>query len=272
MKNFSEVWLVELPKLLTSELGAEAVIEPMSGLPPTGRLVAVEVLHGSSHRLLAAVDAASLSSLLVAAKVTSTEPDEERDRDLWTDLLRQASTQTAAAFGEGLDVRVQLAEMRGSSFEWYTLRVGENRLPLAVRFENVVPKTAGTGSASADPAKGSSNEARTVNSAGAFPPGSKPASSHSAALPSRGLDLLLDVELEASLRFGSREMTLNEVLDLGAGDVVELERHVADPVDLLVGDKIVARGEVVLVNGCFGLRVTEVAEPKMRLESIRCLF
>jgi flagellar motor switch protein FliN len=89
---------------------------------------------------------------------------------------------------------------------------------------------------------------------------------------SAGLELLLDVELEASLRFGSREMPLGEILDLGPGDVVQLDRHVADPVDLLVGDKIVARGEVVLVNGNFALRVTEVAEPKKRLESIRCLF
>jgi flagellar motor switch protein FliN len=87
-----------------------------------------------------------------------------------------------------------------------------------------------------------------------------------------GIDLLLDVELEASLRFGAREMPLGEILDLGPGDVVQLDRHIADPVDLLIGDKIVARGEVVLVNGNFGLRVTEVAEPQRRLESIRCLF
>ncbi len=89
---------------------------------------------------------------------------------------------------------------------------------------------------------------------------------------SPGIELLLDVELEASLRFGSREMPLGEILDLGPGDVVQLDRHVSDPVDLIVGDKIVARGEVVLVNGNFGLRVTEVAVPKKRLESIRCLF
>jgi flagellar motor switch protein FliN len=87
-----------------------------------------------------------------------------------------------------------------------------------------------------------------------------------------GLELLLDVELETSLRFGAREMPLSEILDLGPGDVVELDRHVADPVDLIVGDKIVARGEAVLVNGNFGLRVTEVAAPKRRLESVRCLF
>lgn len=89
---------------------------------------------------------------------------------------------------------------------------------------------------------------------------------------SPGVELLLDVELEGTLRFGCRELPLGEILELGPGDVVELDRHVADPVDLIVGDKIVARGEVVLVNGNFGLRVTEVAAPRKRLESIRCLF
>jgi flagellar motor switch protein FliN/FliY len=87
-----------------------------------------------------------------------------------------------------------------------------------------------------------------------------------------GVELLQDVELEATLRFGCREMPLGEILDLGPGDVVQLDRHVSDPVDLIVGDKIVARGEVVLVNGNFGLRVNEVATPRKRLESIRCLF
>jgi flagellar motor switch protein FliN/FliY len=102
----------------------------------------------------------------------------------------------------------------------------------------------------------------------ATPPGATV--SHTTLSP--GLELLLDVELEASLRFGCREMPLGEILDLGPGDVVQLDRQVSDPVDLIVGDKIVARGEVVLVNGNFGLRVSEVAAPRKRLESIRCLF
>jgi flagellar motor switch protein FliN len=86
------------------------------------------------------------------------------------------------------------------------------------------------------------------------------------------LDLLYDIELDATLQFGSREMPLREVLELGPGDVVELDRHVSEPVDLVVGDRIVARGEVVVVSGNFALRITEVATPQMRLESIRCLF
>ena len=55
-----------------------------------------------------------------------------------------------------------------------------------------------------------------------------------------GLGLLHDIELEATLRFGSREMQLRDILLLGPGDVVELDRHVSEPVDLVVGDRIVA--------------------------------
>jgi flagellar motor switch protein FliN len=87
-----------------------------------------------------------------------------------------------------------------------------------------------------------------------------------------GVGLLFDIELDATLQFGSREMALREVLELGPGDVVELNRHVSEPVELVVGDRIVARGEVIIVNGNFAVRITEVAAPQLRLESIRCLF
>ena len=87
-----------------------------------------------------------------------------------------------------------------------------------------------------------------------------------------GLSLLYDIQLDATLQFGSREMMLRDVLALGPGDVVELDRHVSEPVDLVIGDRIVARGEVVVTNGNFALRITEVATPQLRLESMRCLF
>lgn len=128
------------------------------------------------------------------------------------------------------------------------------------------PSPGSPGGAASNPA---SSSASTASHGRDYSPASTPA--YTAGL-SPGLELLLDVELEASLRFGAREMPLAEILDLGPGDVVQLDRHINDPVDLIVGDKIVARGEVVLVNGNFGLRVTEVAEPQRRLESIRCLF
>jgi flagellar motor switch protein FliN/FliY len=86
------------------------------------------------------------------------------------------------------------------------------------------------------------------------------------------VELLSDIELDATLQFGTREMVLDEVLELGPGAVVELNREVSEPVDLVVGDRIVARGEVVVVNGNFAFRITEVATPQLRLESIRCFF
>ena len=85
-------------------------------------------------------------------------------------------------------------------------------------------------------------------------------------------DLLLEIELDATLQFGSREMPLKDVLALGPGDVLELNRHISEPVDLVVGDRIMARGEVVILSGNFALLITQVAEPQLRLESIRSLI
>jgi flagellar motor switch protein FliN/FliY len=73
------------------------------------------------------------------------------------------------------------------------------------------------------------------------------------------LDLLMDVELAVTLRFGSRRLLLREVLDLIPGAVVDLDRQVEDPVDVLLDGRLVARGEVVVLEGNYGVRVTEVA-------------
>jgi len=96
----------------------------------------------------------------------------------------------------------------------------------------------------------------------AAPPNSQVAGeqpSGSATASGANLDLLLDVELEVVLRFGERRMPLREILELSAGSLVELDRGVEEPVDLLLDGKLIARGEVVVVDGNYGLRVREVA-------------
>jgi flagellar motor switch protein FliN/FliY len=77
------------------------------------------------------------------------------------------------------------------------------------------------------------------------------------------LKLVMDVELNVSLRFGQRQLPLRELLELASGSVVELDRQVDDPVELLLDGKLVARGEVVIVDGNYGLRVTDVPQPVM---------
>jgi flagellar motor switch protein FliN/FliY len=75
------------------------------------------------------------------------------------------------------------------------------------------------------------------------------------------LNLVMDVELNVTLRFGQRQLTLREVLDLTSGSVVELDRQVEEPVELLLDGVVIARGEAVVIDGNYGLRVTEVSRP-----------
>ncbi len=83
------------------------------------------------------------------------------------------------------------------------------------------------------------------------------------------LSLLLDVELEVTLRFGQRQMPLKDILELGPGSVVELDQQVRDPAELLIGRKVVARGNVVVVDGNYGLQITELASPSERMEFLK---
>ena len=94
-------------------------------------------------------------------------------------------------------------------------------------------------------------------------PAAMDAGSEPGRLGVRNIDLLKDVELEVALRFGEREMLLRDILELDAGAVIELDRQINEPAELLVAGKLVARGEVVIVDGNYGLRVTEVVHPTL---------
>ena len=72
------------------------------------------------------------------------------------------------------------------------------------------------------------------------------------------MSMFMDVELGVTLRFGGRRMLLRDILELNSGSVVELDRQVQDPADLLLDGRIIARGEVVVVDGNYGLRVLEL--------------
>jgi len=85
-----------------------------------------------------------------------------------------------------------------------------------------------------------------------------PAASNVPLAPASNLDMLFDVKLDATIRFGERQLLLREVLQMGPGSVIELDRQITEPADLLVDGRLVARGEVVVVNGSFALRVTEL--------------
>jgi flagellar motor switch protein FliN len=94
--------------------------------------------------------------------------------------------------------------------------------------------------------------------------GKSGASQSSASKPGfdpHNLKLVMDVELNVSLRFGQCQLPLRDVLELGSGSVIELDRMVDEPVELFLDGKLIARGEAVIVDGNYGLRVTEIPQP-----------
>lgn len=82
------------------------------------------------------------------------------------------------------------------------------------------------------------------------------------------IDLLLDVELPITVRIGTTEMRLLDIMRLGLGSIIELEKLVDDPVEVLVNDKLVARGEVVVCDSNFAVRITEVQSKAERIKSL----
>jgi flagellar motor switch protein FliN/FliY len=76
--------------------------------------------------------------------------------------------------------------------------------------------------------------------------------------PDGKMDVLLDIELPVTLRFGRTQMLLGDVIALGSGSVIEFDRSVDEPVEVLVNGRVVARGEAVMVQGNYGVRVSEI--------------
>lgn len=94
------------------------------------------------------------------------------------------------------------------------------------------------------------------------------AASQAVSTTGSNLDLLLDVELPLAVRFGKAELTLHHLTRLGPGSVIDLHRSADEPVEVLVSGKIIARGEVVVVEGNYGVRVTEVVSTADRIRSL----
>ncbi|MFL5263465.1 MAG: flagellar motor switch protein FliN [Anaeromyxobacteraceae bacterium] len=86
---------------------------------------------------------------------------------------------------------------------------------------------------------------------------------------SRRLDMLLDVPLDVSVELGRCRMTIQDLLALGPGAVIELDKIAGEPLDILINDRLVARGEAVVVNDKFGVRITDIVSPQERIARIR---
>jgi flagellar motor switch protein FliN len=85
----------------------------------------------------------------------------------------------------------------------------------------------------------------------------------------RNLDLILDIPLRVTVELGRTKMVVSELLNLGQGSVIELNKLAGEPMEVLVNDKLVARGEAVVVNEKFGVRLTDIISPAERVEQLK---
>ena len=82
------------------------------------------------------------------------------------------------------------------------------------------------------------------------------------------LDFILDIPLELSVELGKTRMLVNDLLQLGQGSIVELNKLAGEPLEIYINRKLVARGEVVVVNEKFGIRLTDIISPLERVRSL----
>ena len=82
------------------------------------------------------------------------------------------------------------------------------------------------------------------------------------------MDLILDIPLDVTVELGNVKMPVNELLQLGQGSIIELSKQVGEPLDIYVNDKLVAKGEVVVLDEKYGIRVSDIINPAERVKSL----
>ncbi len=177
------------------------------------------------------------------------------DREALEELLRQVAGLAATAVGSlaGGEVQLQLTSAEApwaATADAVSTLCSRDEAGAEIAIEiRISPALVATLVARSAAASASSSASPPAPAASAPPPGAA------------GYHRLFDVGLGVKLRFGTRRMLLRDVLALSTGLVVELDNALNSPVDLLLEGRVIARGDVVVIDGKYGLRVTEVADP-----------
>jgi flagellar motor switch protein FliN len=274
-QKFCDAWKAAFTGVLES-LGAAAVVcswrAPLADYAapaaPIENAIATRFqiskgLQGLSVALCDKSVAVQFAQLLQSEALDPTAEFSEISRDAFTEFLRQIAGQVATEWKAETGVEIDLAivdppeppNLPGTQTS--TLEIKSDKFaPLDMQFFFdpslcaaliAVPAPHEDAATAPTPAAAADSSDSTLN-LGATP----------------NLALLLDVELQATIRFGQRDMLLREVFGLMPGAVVELNQFVNEPAELLVAGRLIARGEVVVVDGNFGLRVSEVAAAGQR--------
>lgn len=88
-------------------------------------------------------------------------------------------------------------------------------------------------------------------------------------VPFHSLDFILDIPLKVTVELGRTKMAVRDILQLAQGSVIELSKFAGEPLEVLINEKLIARGEVVVVNEKFGIRLTDILSPVERIEQLK---
>lgn len=225
--------------------------------------------HASLSVGCAAETARSLTLLITGEE----DSQDEETRETYLELLNQAGSSLSGVLTERMGQTVQFSQAADSS------QPSETSLGVAYHFElsgtehtlvfvasEVLVDALAAPEASAEPPPTEEKAPVPVSDS---PEAERPEQSVTLTTHARyNLGMLMNVDLELSVSFGRTTLLLQDVLKLASGSIVELNRSATDPVDLLVNDSIIARGEVVVVEGNYGIRITEIVSHQERLRSV----
>ena len=185
------------------------------------------------------------------------EADNAEYRSTFLEIKSQSLGGLAQALTKRLKREVKSAgagesESQPASAKWAEMHVQLSGISFTLTFgiEDALLPLLGDATPAADPAQEAGATVATIN-------------------PSKTFDLLLDVELPVSVSFGRAQIPLKDVLKLNTGSIVELNRSIVEPVEIIVNNCVIARGEVVVVDGNFGVRVQEVISRQERLRTLQ---
>ncbi|MFZ0318058.1 MAG: flagellar motor switch protein FliN [Candidatus Sulfotelmatobacter sp.] len=266
-QEYVRLWADSFAQVITQITGAPVACRMLpqapAGLKPAAEddqwvmVTAVGGVRGEMSVRLGAASVLRLGQAFMSEPAAPDVPLTPDHRESVIELLRQVSGIVAsgakARWGEvQLHLEGVAAAPSWTAAESFRLEAGEETPPsMALEFGLSAALVAELRAVKTEPAKEEAAKPAVDSST--------PAANAASTAEAGPLDLLMDVQLAVSMRFGSRRLLLREVLDLSPGAVIELDRRVREPVDLLLDGRLVARGEVVVIDGNYGLRVSEVS-------------
>jgi flagellar motor switch protein FliN len=261
-RSMIDGFVAELAAVVSAMLGASVTPKATNGKGKAAKaadpwVVRVNATGAISKVLAVGFTRAAAGKLSARVMMMDSDPADAEIADTLKELVQQAiGALSLKPIAKGIDFTMQAdVEAATSALAGATgfdLPIdGDLNVQIACVMEE--------GEASDEPAAASAADAYGAT-----------AMSSRAAMPNvpENLDVILDIDLPLSVRFGHAELTLDALTKLGPGSLIELARLPDDPVELLVNGKLVARGEVVVVGGNYGVRVHEVVSAEARIRTL----